>query len=784
MGTYINETFNFLANLPGGLVYHIVVAFSIAGALHSAFIHWRISEFPQVRRTVIGLAILLVVQLALFAVSGLAWQKIMDPVSILPPLDRAVTLISLIWIVWLWAFPEPSRPADAGSILLTLLAATGLVLTLVTRTGAAGNTFNGSVWDLVWQVFSLGLLSIGLVILIVRRPNGWGNGLAMLVLGLLGHLLHLLLNGGLGDYAGLTRLAYLAAYPLLMTLPQRFPIAPRQVAMQSADNNAPERRRYSTDPKTFHSLLNLAGEVNADKVSRAITKALAQTMLADLCFLLYPTDDRNQIAVASGYDLIREENLDSASLNQNSTPMLASAMQRGRALRLPASSTSGDLKGLGDLLSLSNPGHLMFVPILSTDKQSIGGLLLLSPYSNRLWSAEDQSFLTNIATALVPIIRRGQQIATLENQNQEAVQSAAQERARVAELERKNQELLEQLEAVMKDAEQNQERAQNAGALLAMQEESQKIIAELQKENEELQATIQGMPAYKSPEVSHVEKELRLTLEETARLQNQLAQANMRILELEKPKNASRPAAEQVEIIASISQELRQPMSSIIGYTDLLLGESVGILGALQRKFVERIKTSTERIRSLIDDLIQITTLESGLSDLKPEAVDLNLVIDNAVAYTSSQVREKNITMHLDLPKKISPIQADREALQQILIHLLQNAGAATPVEGTVSLRVQTRSDGGQEYVMIQVTDTGGGIPAEDLPRVFSRLYRADNVLIEGIGDTGVGLSIAKTLTEAQHGRIWAESDPGVGATFSVLLPISRPPQAASAEGK
>ncbi len=213
-------------------------------------------------------------------------------------------------------------------------------------------------------------------------------------------------------------------------------------------------------------------------------------------------------------------------------------------------------------------------------------------------------------------------------------------------------------------------------------------------------------------------------------------------------------------------------MSSIIGYTDLLLGESVGILGALQRKFIERIKASTERIGSLIEDMIQLNTLEVGLGDLKPETMDLNMIIDNALAYTSSQVREKNISMHLELPKSVAPVHADREALQQILIHLLQNAGAATPVEGTIGLKVQTTTDNGQGYVMIQVTDSGGGIPEEDLPRVFTRLYRADNVLIQGVGDTGVGLSIAKTLTEAQHGRIWVESERGVGATFNVLLPL------------
>jgi two-component system phosphate regulon sensor histidine kinase PhoR len=199
----------------------------------------------------------------------------------------------------------------------------------------------------------------------------------------------------------------------------------------------------------------------------------------------------------------------------------------------------------------------------------------------------------------------------------------------------------------------------------------------------------------------------------------------------------------------------------------------VGILGALQRKFVERIKASTERIDSLINDLIQVTTLETGLNELKPEAVDLNSIIDNAMSYTSSQVREKNISMHLDLPKNMAPIHTDREALQQILIHLLQNAGAASPVEGTVHLRVQTRNEEGSDYVLLQVSDSGGGISAEDLSRVFTRLYRADNVLIQGIGDTGVGLSIAKTLTEAQKGRIWVDSELGKGSTFSVLLPIT-----------
>ncbi len=482
------------------------------------------------------------------------------------------------------------------------------------------------------------------------------------------------------------------------------------------------------------------------------------------------SEDQNQLEFASGYDLIREESLDGGALNKATVPMVASAIQRGRALRLPASGTSADIKGLGDALGLGNPGNLICVPILTKEKESLGGIMLLSPYSNRVWGAEDQAFLANIAASIVPILQRSRRVTSQEKEKfvQAAPQIPDATLAELAKLKAENEQLSQKLQEALKAS------LEAAGVTASQGDaEAQARISLLEKEIQTLQAAKRAPAA---AEVSQLEKELRITLKDTARLQNQLAEANMKIMELEKGEKSAR-SNEQAEVVASISQELRQPMSSIVGYTDLLLGESVGILGALQRKFMERIKASTERIGSLIDDLIQITTLESGLSELKPETVDLNLIIDNAMSYTSSQLREKNITMHLDLPKAMAPIHADREALQQILIHLLQNAGAATPVEGDITLKVQTRKEDEQDYVLIQVTDTGGGIAAEDVPRVFTRLYRADNVLIQGVGDTGVGLSIAKTLTEAQKGRIWVETKPGATSTFSVLLPITNPDQ-------
>lgn len=780
MNALLDQIFTVLTSLLGGVFYHYALVFSIGFALYASFNNWRSSEFPQVKRTMLGLGLLLLAQAFLFVFGLLGWGGLIDPTASLPPLDRAFTLFSIILFIWLWNFPEPSPIADFATALVMIALGLAAFVSLQTwNDQSLSMMYNRTLDDWIWQLASMVFLLSGALTLAVRRPNGYWNGLLMMGMVFLGHLGHFWSPSD-SNYSGVLRLAYMAAFPILLTLPQRFPVLSalqqRAVPLPSkaarseweekpeASGARAERRRYSTDPKTFHAMLALAAETNPGKISQTLTRAIAQTMLADLCFLIYLTDNKNQIIIGSGYDLIREEILEGGSLNKNMIPMLANSIQRGRPLRMPASSTSADIRGLGEMLGLPSPGHLICVPIVTPDKDVLGGVMLLSPYSNRLWSAEDQAFLGNIAVSVVPIIQRTQTVNRIEQQGEQTRQALETSKKRIEELEYQVQDLLKELES------RKSIKSSDVAALRAAQEESQRIVENLQKENLELQNKFR---ANQSVEAGQVERELRITLEQVAHLQNQLAEANIKLLEYEKGHHAIR-STEQAEVIASISQELRQPLSSIIGYTDLLLGESVGILGSLQRKFVERIKTSIERINNLIEDMIQLNTLETGLADLKLEPADLNAVIDNAMSYTSNQVREKNISIHLELPKRLPPIYADREAMQQILVHLLQNAGAATPVEGTIRLKVELKTEEDQNFVLVQVSDTGGGISADDLPRVFTRLYRADNVLIQGVGDTGVGLSIAKTLTVAQHGRIWVESEAGVGSTFSVLLPISQ----------
>src|SRR5512140_3606644 len=147
VGVTLERVSSFLTTQEGSLVYHLIVLFSIASALQSAYVHWRSSEFPQASRTLFGLIMLMAAQRSGFTVILLGKLNLLHPEVILPPLDRAITAFSLVWMIWLWAFPEPSRSADAATWLLSVLVAAAFGLTTVAYSASAGAVqppFNGS----------------------------------------------------------------------------------------------------------------------------------------------------------------------------------------------------------------------------------------------------------------------------------------------------------------------------------------------------------------------------------------------------------------------------------------------------------------------------------------------------------------------------------------------------------------------------------------------------------------------------------------------------------------
>ncbi len=311
--------------------------------------------------------------------------------------------------------------------------------------------------------------------------------------------------------------------------------------------------------------------------------------------------------------------------------------------------------------------------------------------------------------------------------------------------------------------------------------------AALAQKDQQSAAALSG-PAEASPQIAEAQAALAAAREQLTEQERQLAAQARDVAALARPMTTAPFSAPSYEVITSLAQELRQPMSSIVGYSDLLMGESVGILGALQQKFLERIIAACERMEGLLDDLIRVTALDSGRLKLAHDSLDVMTVVEEAILGVGAQIREKSINLRLDLADNLPAVFADRDALRQIVAHLLNNAASASAIDGEVTLSVRAEApppDGrAPEGLYISVRDTGGGIAPEDQPRVFSRKYRADAPLIAGLGDTaGMALFIAKALTEAQGGRIWVTSEMGQGSTFSVALPIVREPAPAGDNG-
>jgi len=778
MGNFIQSIFVLLTRTPGNLIYYLVLAFTITAALQSVLVSRRATSFPHPGRMILGLSLILSSQILLFYSGGLVWQRLAGPPDFLPPLERATATFALIWVIWMWAFPRPNRAMDIIVGLLNIDLVIFFIFCLTTWTNHDPSLQFNNYWlDQIWQMLSMVIIVIGMFLLLFKRPETWAIGLWFLAINLVGHTAQFLGITTSGDYPAAVRLAQLCAYPLVPFLSQRLHPsativeAPPKVEIPRTLNQ--ERRRYTASAHSVYAWLKISTETNPARIGPAVTRAVGQTMLADLCFLISLPTSAGEVIIHSGYDLIREEELASIALEQSKIPLLANAVQRGRPLRLLCeNSVPPDLKIVCDSIGLKQPGNLMLIPLLISQKVW-GGLLLLSPYSNRAWSMEDQNYLGSTTEMIAQLLQQitsqtGDNTETMELQ--EELQTA---QARVDQLEDENKNLGDEIERRSQVTGPDV----NTEALIVLEKESQELIARLQAENqrlkEDLEKSITALPDEATENLTHFKAELNLALQEVAQLQNALGEANAKISNLE--KTAGEPAAlpdETSEVIASIAQELRQPMSSITGYTDLLLSESVGILGALQRKFLERIKSSTERMRLLLDDLIKTTAIDKGALELVAQAVDLGKVIDQSISDTSAQMRERNITLRVDLPEELPQVYTDLDALQQILIHLLENAGTVTPREGTIILRAHMdEQTPGKSCLLIQITDHGGGISPEDLPRVFARRYRAENPLIQGVGDTGVGLSITKTLVESLGGKIWVESRPGQSSTFIVQLP-------------
>jgi PAS domain S-box-containing protein len=244
-------------------------------------------------------------------------------------------------------------------------------------------------------------------------------------------------------------------------------------------------------------------------------------------------------------------------------------------------------------------------------------------------------------------------------------------------------------------------------------------------------------------------------ISETKRAEEELRRVNERLREEDKLKT---------DFVSNVTHELRTPMTSIKGYTELILAGGAGEVNQRQREFLATVKNNADHLTRLINDLLDISCLESHKLELHLATIDIpGLIHEIAKAY-QVEAKARRISVELDLPKEYPFIKADSDRIKQVLTNLMGNALKFTPSEGKIVLGFQDKEKEG----LFWIKNTGAGIARKDWKRIFEKFQQVGKRSEKG---TGLGLAITKGLVELHRGRIWMKSEMGAGSTFYFTLP-------------
>ncbi len=220
------------------------------------------------------------------------------------------------------------------------------------------------------------------------------------------------------------------------------------------------------------------------------------------------------------------------------------------------------------------------------------------------------------------------------------------------------------------------------------------------------------------------------------------------------------------EFLSNVSHEFKTPLTSIRGYSQLVLDGTLGDINDQQKKAMDTVIRNSDRLRRLVDSLLYLSRAQVGRMRYYFEKLQLAELINNCVHDQLLQAKNKGISLQTDI-EDVPPVRGDKDKLTDVLTNLIDNALKFTSEHGRVTVSARKISEG----VHIEVKDTGIGIPADHIPQLFQRFYQVDSSASRRYGGTGLGLYISRTIVEAHGGKIWIESEEGKGTTVHVELP-------------
>lgn len=771
----LSQIVQLLTESPYNLVYHLITLLAVQIVLGIALGQWGRNRRDEVaQRMVLGAAAILIVRLFLAGAIAFVSGRNLEPFRYLPPLEQAVNTLTLIGLIWAVApswRPIP-RLVDLIAFLLILVTAiVGIAFTLDWAGRTTTQVYNSDFQATVWGVTQIGLLVLGCGLVVVGRGRDWLLRLFVLLPLLAAHLIHqwnypeFFVTDTELPY--LIRLGHLMAFPLLMI------VAYRHVLSELATSVVVTRPQT---PSSLTDLLQLATQV-IETPDRQLTQKEALAMVSHLlnpaltALALLPPDENEQIPLMLLRPRLENDQYHHISLKLSEWPSFAIALRQNESTELvPNGMGHQQIQRLYQQagLELETIGPLLLEP-LSARNRPQGLLIVAGKAGLPRWNPAERELVRHLAYFITHAL---QHAAAIEPVLPVPAPLNADERLA---LEKERDEALDQRQRWQVEAEKAQSRLldveQKQGHVTELERELLSLRQAL-AEAEEAMAFAAAGSSNLSPEwISRTVTRYSGELEE--------AQSRIEALETSLRQKVDEP---DNDLLIGLIQELRTPMTSIAGYTDLLLSETMGILGSSQRDFLQRIRANAERTNTMMAQLLRVVT--EGQAALRLESADVLSIVETAIDAIAPQLREKRLRLDMYLEDKLGQWQFNRDALYQIMIHLLSNACQASPSDSLLYLKgqmelVRETADGvtnETQLLHLAITDSGEGIASDDLAQVFEPHVETEAPLIAGLGDTGIGLAVTQQIVTTHHGRIWVEGKPGVGSTFSVLLPLTAIP--------
>jgi signal transduction histidine kinase len=539
----------------------------------------------------------------------------------------------------------------------------------------------------------------------------------------------------------------------------------------------------------LNTYLALAAQPNWDAFCQRITSAFAHAYGVDICLFFSPVASNQRVACECGFNAHTGETIPRFSVSDADIPHLLDALAAGSAVALDRAHHFDDFVTLESAIGLPECGTLFVQPVVDESAKALAALVFLSPFSQAVLSPQDHAYLQAGSLQMARLLHHTIGNFVLKQELRGARQEVLAAKADQGGLFAENRMLREEIAKTQSYQPDRYQDDESLDELLSAHEEAQKIISRLRVENIRLLGLLKLAGAGELSEVPagellgattvgedhmpEIDEELRVALLEVAHLQSVIEEADRSILDLRRQREFEKLSLKNQEQVFTLTRDLRQSLSAILGYSDFLLDESIGILGSLQRKFLERVKSSAERMSTQVDEIIAITNSEIVQLQRSPDHTDIYAAVDTALTVAGQDLRQKEISLRVDLGDGLPELRLDTEQIERCLGILLSNAGSVTPAQGEISLKVAVdHEDSPGDHVLFQVADQGAGIAPELLPSLFTQPASSDLTQLDRVSVDLASLVELQAIVSELHGRLWVDSTLGTGSVFSVLIPV------------